>query len=88
MDLQTQAARICHAGLERIGPLAGDLGPVAACPGAGPTLATRVEAGGGHGFKDLFTGGFGLQLVRPGWCDEAPLCCLLILRKNRHDHDR
>ena len=27
-----QAAPICHAGLERIGPSAGDLGPVTACP--------------------------------------------------------
>ena len=26
----------------------------------------------GHGFKDLVAGGFGLQLVRPDWCDEAP----------------
>ncbi len=26
----------------------------------------------GHGFKDLVVGGFGLRLVRPDQCDEAP----------------
>ena len=41
-----QAAPICHDGLERIGPPAGDLCPATACP-AGSAPATRAEANPG-----------------------------------------
>lgn len=46
-----QDAPIGKAGLERIGPPAGDLGPVTACP-AGPSPATRAEGGEGAAHKD------------------------------------
>jgi hypothetical protein len=40
----SQAAPICHAGLERIGPPAGDLGPVTACP-AGAARSPGLRPG-------------------------------------------
>jgi hypothetical protein len=70
----SQAAPICHAGLERIGPPAGDLGPVTACPAGRHGHQGRARAGlcPKGCSKGLVAGAFGLQLVRPGQCDEAP----------------
>ena len=66
-----EAAPIGNAGLEPIGPPAGDLGPVTACP-AGPAPATRAEAGRawlqGLGRRRVRAAAGPPRPVRPGTC--------------------
>ncbi len=59
-----QAASICHDGLERIGPPAGDLGPATACP-AGPAAAARAEAGLGMVSRSWSPAGSGCSWSAP-----------------------